>query len=402
MFTPKFISDYRPGPWGLLRIAMWTGLFLWLIGRLLPITPSFAPLVDFVLPGGTPLREVIMSVAKGDPRGYRTDHPPLLDRSPQVAWIGDSTTILSNPEDARGRPEADHLIPTEVAVLMGKHAPVMATYIKAGFRLYDKYLSTLYALDNNPDLIVITVNPLLLFNDSASQAFDNLVPGVVPHAGLSDWGSLLTHGTPAQLAWGAVAPVLPVLRDRTDYNSAISAWLKGHQLLDRAYLSTTEMARRGKGREGIPNANPALKFWIYHGTLGGKVEPQGKPGWQWQTMNHVRPDADTVNHQIFAKLLTTLKKSGVPALIYLAPPAPAIQDDPTLGPKLIAVERQFDEFAKQYQSDTLKLVRSYPPSVLQKIRFDDLIHLRHALPLSGFLARQIHQLLNPPAPKEGT
>jgi len=396
---PKFMTGYRPGPFGLLRIAAWTLLFLWLIGRLLPAHLSFTPVVDAVLPGGVPLRDVTMSVAKGDPRGFRTDYPALLNESPQVAWIGDSTTILAHPEDAQGRPEADHLIPTEVAVLMGRQAPVMAVYVKAGFRLYDKYLSTLYALGHQPDLIVVTVNPLLLFNDTASQDFGNLISGVVPYAGPSDWGPLLTHGTPAQLAWGAVAPALPVLQNRTDYNTTLSHWLGEHRLLKRAPLSPAQMAQRSKGGEGIANASPALKFWIYYDTLDGKVEPQGKPGWQWQTMTGVRPDADTVNQRIFARLLTTLKTSGVPALVYLAPTAPAIRNNPTLGPKLVATERRFDEFSAKYQGDTLKLVRAYPAPVLQNIRYDDLIHLRHALPLSQFLAGQIHQLLHPPRPK---
>ena len=365
---------------GLLRIAAWTLLFLWALGVVLPpgsLAPSDVPFQDRVRGD----RVVPMALAASDPRAFR-DFASRNGAPFRIAWLGSSSIRISHLRTRDGGPgTAETFLPVEVANRLDRideRDVEVGMYFMIGARLFDEYLSLLHALEQSPDFVVVTLNPFWLFNNYAISGRSNLYGDAAPRASTrpDSWGTLLALASPAQILWGVVSPILPALRDRWTYNQILTTVLGGLRLFSVS------------PDQGPTDGVQPIRFWVHFRLMNG-AGPAGRIEWQKSILALSDPDEETGSKRVLRMMLSALRESGVPALVYLSPVAPEILADPVTAEKLARVEETLGDVAAEFENNSLRVLNVNPSRHLEPMPFRDLVHLTEAGPLTRYLAGQI-------------
>jgi len=229
--------NYTPTPWGLLRIAVLVVVLLWCIGLVFPAS-SMAPAEPHMaseVASDTRLRPAL--APRDDGRGI-VDRDQVTPAAKTIAWIGGSSTVV-NPNRAKraknAPPPEIELLPSKVLDALEQNcasdAAVVDIYIARAMRTLDQHVFLRHALNTKPQTVIVTLNPLWIFNERGVNQRQDVLQGAL-YRGATDssvnrWASLI--GQPANFAFASAARVLPVVRDRRDYHQQVSGFVHQFQ-----------------------------------------------------------------------------------------------------------------------------------------------------------------------------
>jgi hypothetical protein len=365
------------GVLSMLRVIVWTLVGFIVLGVLVP-----APKVDLnkthynkIMPTRA-VRDLTLD--KNDPRGWK--HPKRDPDAFTIAWVGSST--LQNvgrhysfiPADVRERlPEIDGR-PVRVEM-----------YLLEGGRLMDLFNSVAEALSTKPDLVMVDLNPLWLFNDRQIQEWDNL-NGVVFGNLIGDpvnWPLIAALDTPRDAALGAASSRLPVLRDRWSYAIGLRHRLDELSPLNPAVPDPTAPHVAPTGLALVATMQSPLAFWNYYRPL----VPQGTPNRKLQEalLRGAKTDGSVMNDDIVAAMMNALGDSKIPAVAYIPPIEPSALSHAGVDPALRRIERHLQEIAAEHPSPTLLVKSQSAVRVLNGLTFKDLVHLTYDPPMIDYL-----------------
>ena len=188
---------------------------------------------------------------------------------------------------------------------------------------------------------------------------------------------LLALASPAELLWGLASPAMPVLRDRWTY----------HQALAKELAALNPFNEFRTGPADAPEPQP-IKFWLRYRDTNLPV-PTGPYPWQRSVLMTSRPQDDTINTKVLRMILSTLRESEVPSLVYLAPVAPQVLSDPVLAAQLARVETRLGQIAGEEKGEHVRVLAKNPSRSLGPMPFRDLLHLTRAETFSRYLADEI-------------
>jgi hypothetical protein len=267
-------------------------------------------------------------------------------------------------------------------------------YFLSGIRIWDEYVAVLEAIENDVDMLVITLNPLWVFNDEAIQGWSNLNPTaaarLVDEPAAWPLGALLLN--PADVMQGLVGRYFDGVTDRWSYGGLVRDRFDDVTFLDRTEppeppAEISELAR-------IAQMQIPVLFW------GEKRDqrPAGLTPFEAQAalLQLADPEGATWNQRILGWMAQAVVDSGVPTFVYLAPISSESLADPDVDAAVRGIEGHLREYLDDFSAETVEfrpetLGRSLPP-----IQFNDLIHVGEAPPLAdhvtellcGFLTSQ--------------
>ena len=375
------------GPLSLLRIAAWTVLGLLLLGAAFHAAPVRLNASPYNRKIASPLvRDVTLD--KNDPRGFQT----RKDKSAfTIAWVGPSTLQSIGkrysfiPADVRDRiPEVN-----------GKRVKI-DMYFMSGARVYDIYAATLAALASKPDMIIVDLNPIWIFNEVAVQAWDNLDGRVFPYAvqDAGAWPLIAAFDSPEDVALGLASHKLSALHDRWSYaqtlREKIDSWnpLTIPTVTPRPGTAPSPLSKlQGVAQKGAP-----LFFWQAYRPAPG---PRGsRAQGQLTLLRQSDVDGGTVNDLVVNRLFAAMSAAKIPAFAYVPPVNPEFLAEPGADETLGGIERRIREIAAEHRSPTLYVQNESAVRFLPPMKFNDLAHLAEDGPFVTYLSDLIcHQLV---------
>jgi hypothetical protein len=349
-------------PGSLLRVAIAAALFLALLG--LAATPGRG----WEEPTGSESR-IVMTAPFGDPRGFRATTPARLADELRIAWIGGSSLLIHQAGSSERA-----FLPERVLDAIRAEAgesPRVLDYVLNAQRAFESWICTLDALRRDPDIVVVTLNPLFVYNTRA-PLFRRWLLGAAaqrlvwaPRA----WPELLAFAEPSDLAWASLSGVFPAVRDRA--------------VLGGRFARVPELLRLR-----VVTHDQPLQFWEHAAQrrLGAPVL-----GWQEAALlRHQNTAPGSANDRLLDRLLGALADSGLPSLVYVAPVAPEVMADARMRAAVEAVEAQLAGKRARFNSPRLQIVSENPSHTLAGMRFADLVHLEdESGELPAWLAAQV-------------
>ncbi len=381
---------YHPTPAGLVRILFWTIFFLWLSTEFLPpvkITGISRKHVKSTL-------VVPMRLNNNDPRWLRDDFLAFPETGvTEVAWITGSSIVIRNQGKTRLLPE-----------LVGQnarnsHGLEMKTYMYSqnARRLLDTYTMVKDALLRKPDAMVIIINPFWEYNGKAIF----FRPSVFNHGAQLwwnkyDWPMQFMLTSPANHLYSTIGRQIPLVAARLDYARLLRkevGWTAGIAQVDRGLKKHIRHQPRNKKR-----LSQSLQFWIMHGDLAphiGKLDDGGQldaRAWQSTAISlaDTHPDSwqDTLLHQLFE----SVRNSGIPTLVYLAPVSLAMNETYAVS-AYNSVSNAFHLLKLEYEGETLKFIERFPKRIKETLVFRDYLHLSSPGALPAYLSDQLLELI---------
>jgi hypothetical protein len=369
-------------PMSLVRTVVWIVAGIYLIGLLFP-----APKVHLNktyynrhLPT-TAVRDLVID--KNDPRGWlhRKKDPAKFT----IAWVGTSTMQNVAPGPYTFIP-AD--VQKEIPEIDGKPVQVNM-YLFEGGRMMDLYAATEDALDTEPDLIMLDMNPLWLFNDRQIQEWDNLdtaaFTDMIRHvSGLPVVASLYS---PSDAALGLAATHLSAIRDRWSYAEKLRDEIDKLSPLNPPTVDPKAKPAPRTGLALVASMPSPLAFWNYYRPL---VPLSSNPlPLQEALLIGSKTDGSLINDDIDGALLGSLADSKIPAIAYMPPIAPNALADPGVDSALHRVENHIKQIADQHKSATLLVKSTSASRFVSGLKFKDIGHMTYSTPMVNYLGRLI-------------
>jgi hypothetical protein len=377
-FIDRRFGAVGTGGVSLLRIAAWTLVGLFLMG-----VAVRAPAVDLdkthynrLIP--TPwVRDVTLD--RNDPRGFQVKHDP---KAFTIAWIGPSTLQNISPTHYSFIP-AD--VRERIPEVNGRPVKV-DMYFLSGARVYDLYTATINALATHPDMILVDLNPIWLFNDTAvanwfnlnGVSFTHIAPD--PHM----WPLLAAFDEPQDVATGLAARGLPVIRDRWTYARKARAVLEKVSPLTIPSPLPTAAPPPPKSLAAVANMSTPLDFWQRFRPFADPRSPRAVR--QLGLLRQSKTDGSVVNDLVIDRLLAALADSHIPAIAYVPPVSPEVFTAEGADEALQAIEDHLAEIAARHTSDTLEVKHRSAGRDLPPMTFNDLVHLAEDGPFVSYLS----------------
>ncbi len=367
-------------PLSFARTLAWILVGLYVLGLLFP-----APKVHLnktyynrKLPN-TATRDLVLD--KNDPRGWihRKKDPSKFT----IAWVGTST--MQNvapgpysfiPADVRDRiPKID-----------GKQVQVNM-YLFEGGRLMDLYVAIEDAIATKPDLIMLDMNPLWLYNDRQIQNWSNLDTAVFDHLLKvpSSWGIAASLFRPSDAALALASSHLSVLRDRWSYANKLRDEIARRTPINPPAIPTKHKPLTGLAL--VATFETPLSFWNTY----RPVAPQSSDPLPLQEalLRGAKTDGSSLNDDIVGALFGSLVDSKIPAIAYMPPIAPKALAAPGVNAALKRIEAHTKQLAAQHQAKTLLVQSESAIRFLHGLRFKDIAHMTYSTPMVDYLTRLI-------------
>ena len=326
-----------------------------------------------------------------DPRGFRDDVAGRKGDRFRIAWIGGSSLkVRKRKGESPYRWLKDTYIPVEVRNRLeekwGRKVDVVFYFADAQ-RIFDSYLCLLHSLEQNPDLIVLTVNPFWSFNDKAVSFRSHLFES----APVSAWPWILQLGRPADLIAGRASLLFRVVRDRLDIHRALFP-----SFLDvDSQPAQEEQSSENKHRrvEDLLSLSQPIVFWVHHEHWSGQ-DRADVVEWQRAAMHYGSEDAQGMSNVILESVFETLAEAEIPALVYMSPVSFEVLSDDLLSLKLAAAEAILAGHKSVERETGLKVLSDNPTHVLPGVKFRDLLHPTDVQPLSSYLVGEIQKIID--------
>jgi|GEM_PF-2746134 len=375
-------------PMSLLRVAGWMIAGMLLIGVIWPASPvDLAQTPDNKGFSNAYVRSV--SLDSNDPRGFApTEHKGGFT----IAWIGGST-LRTSPPGIKEYVAADY-IPLQVQrfIPRSQGKPVyIDMYYMASARTFDLYAATEAAVSTSPDLLVLGLNPLWLFNDNTIQRRSNLDERLATSdvRDLGSWPIRSALLSPSDLALGTAARGLSAVRDRWSYAQDFQGPLDRLSPLDR---SSPPAPGRLSDLDEVATFTAPLQFWTGYPKKPAQAEPTQNErdlgNLQYAYSGHA-PFTDAVVGRMFA----TIKASGVPTYVYLDAISQDQLKDPRIDAQLRLIEGHLQSIADQNQAPNLTVRSESVARLLPPMQFADRYHLANARVFAPYLADELCERL---------
>jgi hypothetical protein len=318
---------------------------------------------------------------KNDPRGW--NHPARDSSTFTIAWVGTSTLQSISTHDS--------FVPGDVLrrlrTIDGKPVRVQM-YLLEGGRMMDIYNAVTEALATKPDLLMVDLNPIWLFNDLQIEAWDNLTGTVFADmvGDPANWPLLLELDSPSDAALGLAGKHLSALGDRWSYAQKL------HDLLDKLAPNPPSVDARQpiaklKGLALVARMSSPLAFWNYYRRLVPANASRLKT--QEALLSRSRTDGSVATDRIVSAMLGSIAASKIPSIAYVPALDPAALDDPGVDSSLRRVETRFAQLADRHRAPTLEVQPQSAIRVVKGLKFKDLVHMSYDPPMVDYLANLI-------------
>ena len=367
------LMSYRPTLWGIFRIAAWACLFLYLFAIVLP-----EPQPTRTDPISTGRPDVVpMKWEEGDLKWTR-EKPDLPGKRAMIAWVADSSAKVIGVDPLTGSTVVQAL-PTQIMNLLDKddNKLDMLFYYTKARREAETYALLLEAIAQNPDAIVMTLNPFWVYNRYAFAQADSLFGTALNHRGLNldhlVFSTFLVN--PRDTAFGLVGNHFRLFRDNLGY----------HRLF--VHDTSSSAARTSKPNELIDvYFKYPLDFWLdmggsWHGDRVRKL------------MTVSNPEKAYWNRYFLRLELERLTESGIPTYIYLAPVSPELMTSQEDADNYLVVMDALQRFFAN-SPPNIRFDLKIPPEIVASIKFGDLYHYKDSGMLPDFLASKIQDTLD--------
>ena len=185
----------------------------------------------------------MVTLDKNDTRGFATTH----DKGAfTIAWIGASENqSISSTKYT--------FVPAEVRKILpeiGDRPVVVDLYFLSGARIVDLYAAAQAAQASDADMVVLSLNPLWVFNDTAVQDWFNLNGETFVNAAADPSASpvLAATQTPRDVTLGEAARVFDAIRNRWTYSKSVRDLISHLSFLDTATRPPTPVLRASSPR----------------------------------------------------------------------------------------------------------------------------------------------------------
>ena len=301
-------------PWSLLRIATVVAAALFIAAAAVPAQPADSSASNTL--ATTQVRNIALPL--GDPRGFDPT-PPNGDF--RVAWIGGSETMAVG---AKTRAFIPGLVGQRIRTVNGKKFSTDLYYLNA-IRLADELAALSTALSSQPDLVVISLNPVWVLNDLAVQQWSYL-DGNLARGSLwppSRWAVAASLLSPGDVGWRVLSTVSPSLvGDRFEWGVDIAKQTAAWTFLD-AVKPTSTPAPTGLAK--LATRRP-VDFWFSH------FEPTN-PGTsltvrQLAIMEREIASRSSINRAVLQQMFEMVRSARVDAYFYVHPIDPKVYAEP--------------------------------------------------------------------------
>lgn len=378
-FLDRRLGSAAAGPLSLLRIAAWTLVGLMFLGTAITTDAVNINASAYNRKIKTPwVRDVTLD--KNDPRGFQRRKDPSAFT---VAWIGPSTLQNISPKRYSFIP-AD--VRERIPAVNGKPVKV-DMYFLSGARVYDLYAATINALASKPDMILVDLNPIWLFNDTAIQNWTNL-NGVSFRYIAKDpraWPLLAAFDQPQDVAIGLASRKLSALRDRWSYAQDLREEIDSWSPLTIPTPAPGPAPRVDpRSLAAVAAMGAPLEFWQ-------RFRPPADPKAdrlvrQLGLLRQSRTDGSVLNDAVVDRMLAALADAKIPAIAYVPPVNPELFSVPGADEALADIENHLAELAAKHQSSTLIVKHRSAGRDLPPLLFNDLVHLAEDGPFVTYLS----------------
>jgi hypothetical protein len=395
----KILTFYEPSLKGVLRSLLWCLLFLVLFSAATPRLPRQLPretlsAAEDLADGG----KIIPRLTAED------DHQTVLDgyspdpRKRHIAWITDSAGLVlaSDKHLFTAKPEDFSPLAKFVArELEGRHGMRdfdIPLYLRPGIGSVDFLVLSQLALREKPDLIVIPINQVWFFSHyqvAKSSSFFNLAPELWllrPEL----WSMIPMFCSPLQDLWALLGSRLAIIRDAVPVKKALEKDYSGlfH------WLYGADAPATNSGSDVV-----LLQLNLRRGATLDLHDASGKAQMNLvyrAVMDRNSPQAEnSFATAAFFELISILKESGVPVLIYDSPLADYFYGFPATAAKIRETQEFLESTAKGLSGTNIRIIARVPEPVRRSITFrkNDGFHADDPGNFSAFLADQIWLML---------
>ncbi len=396
------LLGYQASWLGIVRIAFWALLFLGLAGQMIPFrAPETLKHKNVEGLSITP-----MITLESDPffvKDFPTDDK---GKGYKIAWISDSSTILYKPGAKLIDLTAmeDHTLFAEKTLKSLQNSGLMNVHIdlflRVSLRSLESYTLTKIALERDPDLVILSVSPVFIFNNHAVFKGDSHFARAssVWSGSPETWPWLFLFTSPSDHLWALFVQRLPVFTLAPAYAADVERIKR--QLWSSFFPDLKLTSPHAK--KDVMSEN-ALVFWIVQRYLKGDISvllndknETVNSKWYRQVIRLNSFEPSSINHTIMTKICEAIRKKGAKAIIYIEPASEAMRDDPGAWAVYQNVKETFRALRKEYGSKKFHFIIDVPPDVLKNAVYvkDDDIHFEQEGDFDLFLSQEISKLLS--------
>ncbi len=385
----KFIERLLRGPvsWlALIRVLAWGLIVTVVIGQILPEPVYRNSKALFDRPDSV---SMLLDNDQLEHKSVKFEGEKKL----RLAWIGGSsvTNMFAKP--------GDRFLPIKTADRLAEIRNVEVNgyyYTQQAQRFIDVYTLLLDALQRNPDVIVITLNPFWIYSNHA--IFRSLT--VIENRSdlwfsTADWPLWLAVTSPSSHFLTHVGGSVPLFMPPRKFRRGVTTgqnWLFG---------KPSSQANAEITGENFYNFDGPLAFWLNQTTTrfdGPRPNQEHDPMWgrrqfQADILERANTSANSFGAVTFRKIDKLLANSGVPVLFYIAPLSPLIEEDIPAARGYERVANAVVAQEKNKGANNMRFVTQIPQPVLDTLHHYDLIHVSDYGDLGQYLAEQIDTLL---------
>ena len=370
------------GPLSLLRILAWTLVGMFLIGAVVKAHPVNLNANAYNKKIHTTwVRDVTLD--KNDPRGFKVRKDP---NAFTIAWVGPSTLQNISPKRYSFIP-AD--VRERIPEINGRPVKV-DMYFLSGARVYDLYTATVNALATKPDMILVDLNPIWLFNDTAIANWFNLSGVSFRHIAPDPraWPLLAAFDQPQDIVLGLAASKLSAIRDRWSFAGELRAELARRSPLTIPSVSATATKLPDpKSLAAVATMSAPLDFWQ---RFRPPADPKANRAVrQLGLLRQSKTDGSVLNDAVVNRLMASLAEAKIPAIAYVPPVNPELFTAPGADEALGAIEGHLAEIAGKHRAPTLLVKNRSAGRDLAPMQFNDLVHLAEDGPFVTYLSQLI-------------
>lgn len=348
----------------LLRVMSWAVATIVVIGVVAPDRPADQLIDEYTVQAGV---DGVLAVG-GDRADQRGFSPSDDDDTFRIAWIAGSSVQGVEPSNRT-------FVPAQIRERIPEidNRPVaMDMYFLSGMRILDEYAAVLEAIESEPDMIVVTLNPFWALNDRAIQGWDNLDGQLF--AALVDspskWPILASTVGPGDALWGTIGTRLDAYRDRYYWGGQLSDRFGDASLLD---LDPAEPDENPSELERVAAWQIPVFFWDTYANLADSSITG--PDRQAVPFDYAADRRAGINRTAVAGIFQALTEADVPSYVYVAQIDDEIVAEPVASGALDRVETQIAEIADADAGDNVTVVTESAVRLVGDMNFRDAIHL---------------------------
>lgn len=368
--------------WSVLRIAVVAVAALIVASAVLPARPGDVRLAPYnAALASKNVRNVALPL--GDTRGFK---PSRSSSAFRVAWIGGSETMAVG---AGRQAFIPRLVTERIRTVDGRRVSTDIYYLNA-IRLADELAALSTALASQPDLVVVSLNPVWVMNDLAVQQWGYLDGELAQHSAWPPrrWPVAASLVSPGDVGWKLLSGVSPDgIGDRYDWGVDVAQRTEGLTFLDPVPGGEAPPAT---GLTALGQQRPVDFF--FH-----RFRPSDAPTTlttqQLAILERQAASRSGFNEAVLEQMLDMVRTAGVEAYFYVHPISPEVYAEPAAQGYVADLRTRL---AQVSDGRTDQRVRLDPRGLQDRVPttpYRDIVHVRDGRPEATVLARDLCDLL---------